>query len=78
MGFLLDEFAHQVLALVVIKDDDLDATSLEILLSANKGLVLADDDPLDLVQDTSTGAHVAGAEGCVHGGAFVGGSGQTT
>ena len=72
MRFLLDELPHQFFTLFVIKDHDLDTARLQILLSANKGLVLANDNPLDLVQDASTGAHVARAERCVHGGSFIG------
>lgn len=78
MRFLLDEFPHKLLAFLIVQDDDLDPFGLQMILTPHKRLVLGYDDPCNLVQDASTGAHVTGTERSIHRGTFVSRSRQAT
>ena len=76
LRLLANELAHQLLALLALHVDDFDAARLEVRFAAEESVVLAEHDARDLVEDAGAGAHVAGRERGVHGGAFVGGGGQ--
>jgi len=77
LRLLLNKLGHQALALFVIHHDNLLAAVLEQLLSAHKVMVLTDYHTLHLVENACASAHVAGRQGGVHGGALVGGGGET-
>jgi hypothetical protein len=72
LGLLANELAHQLLALLALNVDDLDAARLEVRLATKESVVLAEHDAGYLVEDAGAGAHVAGRERGVHGGALVG------
>ena len=72
LRLLANEIAHQLLALLALHIDDLNAARLEVRLATEESLVLAEDNAGDLVEDAGAGAHVAGREGGVHGGTLVG------
>ena len=71
LRLLANELAHQLLALLALHIDNLDAARLEVRLAAEESVVLAEHDAGDLVEDAGAGAHVAGRERSVHGGALV-------
>lgn len=72
LGLLGNELVHQLGALVIPQDDHLDAPTAQVVLAAQKVLVLGNHDARDAVQQTRSRAHVAGRQGRVHGGALVG------
>jgi hypothetical protein len=66
LGLLADEFTHQILALLALNIHNLNTTLLQIRFAAEERLVLAEHNTVDLIQNASTGAHVAGRERGVH------------
>lgn len=60
LWMLTDEPRHQLLALLTLHIQHLDALPLEVLLATHKGLVLAYHNARNFVQDASACAHVAG------------------
>ena len=76
LRLLADEFTHQVLALLALNIYNLNTTLLQIRLAAEERLVLAEYKTVNLVQNASTGAHVARRERGVHRCSLIGGSGQ--
>jgi hypothetical protein len=76
LRLLLDELVHQLATFFVVQDYDLDAPALQILLTTYEGLVLADDNPLNLVHDAGPSAHVARTKGGVHGSTSISCSGK--
>lgn len=77
MRTLGNKACHQLLALGVIQVHHLDPLRTEQLLGTNKVVVLTNDDSLDTVQDTSSGAHVARRQSGVHGALLVDAALQT-
>lgn len=49
LGMLFDELGHQILALGTFDVDNLDTSLLEVFFAAYEGVVLAEDNSLDLV-----------------------------
>src|SRR2546423_14747498 len=70
-GLLPDESLHKRLALLVLQNHNLDPSFPKILLSADKGLVLANDDALHLVQNACALAHVTRRKCRIHCSALV-------
>lgn len=56
LGLLSHELLHQIEALLIVHDDDLDAPLLQIGLAAQPALVLADHDARDTKEEASAGA----------------------
>jgi len=75
---LLDELFHQRLTFGVSHIDDLDTPLPQVVFAADKSVVLAEDDALDLVQDAGAGAHIARREGGIHGRPSVGRRGESS
>lgn len=78
LRLLADEFTHQVLAFLALNVHNLDTTLLQIRLAAQEGLILAEHNAVDLVQNASTGAHIAGRKRSVHCCTLVCGGGKAT
>lgn len=76
LRLLLYKLVHQPLALLVVEHHDLDAAGAQVGLAAQEGLVLADDNARDAVEEAGASAHVTGREGGVHGAALVGAGGE--
>lgn len=55
-GLLGDELVHEALALGVVENNNFNAALLEVLFAAEEGLVLANDDAGDAVQETCSSA----------------------
>ena len=77
LRLLADKFTHQLLAFLAFNVHNLNATLLQIRLTAEERLVLAEYNTVDLVQNASTGAHIARRERGVHRCPLVGGGGKT-
>lgn len=58
---LLDEFFHQILALSIIKYNNLYTAGFQIAFTTDEVYILPNDDPWDVVQKDGTGAHVTWA-----------------
>ena len=71
LGLFFDELLHQCFALLVLQNDDLNASALQVLLASNESFVLANDNSLDFVHYTRTSTHVTGREAGVHGRTLV-------
>lgn len=63
LGILLDELTHDGGAAWIIEDAELDGVGSEEVFSAHEGAVLSNDDARNAVEEESTRAHDAGAEG---------------
>lgn len=59
-GVTLNKLPHELDAALVLDDLDLNAAAREPLLLAHEGLVLADDDPWDAVEQDGAAAHGTG------------------
>ena len=70
----LDKLSHHLLAFLVIKHNDLNASLLKVFLSSHKSSILAYNDPLDFVKEAGSSAHVTWRKGSVHGCTFISGS----
>lgn len=66
LGLFFDELLHQCLALLILQNDDLNASALQVLLASKESFVLANDNPLDFVHYTCTGTHITRREAGVH------------
>lgn len=78
LRLLLHKLLHELLTLCVVQNHNLLPAALKVVLTTHEALVLAHNNALNLVEDASTGAHVARRQGGVHSSALVGRSGQTT
>ena len=75
-GLRTDEVAHEADAFGVLENFDLDSVAAHMVLGAEKGPVLADDDAGDFVEDDGAAAHRAGRERGIHRRALVNGGGE--
>ena len=73
----LDKLLHQIFTFGGLDVDNLDTFLFQVILATNKGVILAEDNALDFVEDACTSAHVAGRESRVHSSALIGRSMQT-
>ena len=62
VGVGADELAHQLNAVRIVEDGDVDTVLAEEVFRAEKVLILADDDAGNAVEQGRAGAHDAGAE----------------
>ena len=60
LGVFVDKLLHQIFTFGRIDVDNLDTSLLEVVFATDKGLVLTENDALDLVENASSCAHVAG------------------
>ncbi len=76
--FLLHKLLHQIRALCASKYHDLNTPLLEIRLAADKTLILPDNHTADLVQHTSTSAHVTRRKRRIHRSTLISGCRKST